>query len=209
MELAELTPDSEAYLGQLGYLTLVMFENLGRAAAVSPTMSGKSRVGRVAAGTLDVHERVLAELRALKLDPAAAMEPYRSGLDDFQRRTQGDDWYETLISCYLTSGFLLDFFVRLAPGLPDKLAKRMAEILRPEGEDHPLVDELRESIDRTPQIASRLAMWGRRLIGDTMLIARSTLNLESQSDGKERVEPVFTELIAAHTRRMDGLGLTA
>jgi hypothetical protein len=26
---------------------------------------------------------------------------------------------------------------------------------------------------------------------------------------ESRIEPVFTELIAAHTRRMDGLGLTA
>ena len=54
-------------------------------------------------------------------------------------------------------------------------------------------------------------MWGRRLVGDTLLVARSALR-ESKAHGsrdEERIEPVFTELIAAHTRRMDRLGLTA
>ena len=57
-----------------------------------------------------------------------------------------------------------------------------------------LEDELRTLIEQNPRVASRLAMWGRRLIGDTMLVARSA---------------AFAELIGAHTRRMDALGLTA
>jgi hypothetical protein len=43
-----------------------------------------------------------------------------------------------------------------------------------------------------------------------MLVARAALPLAEHDRGDElRVEPVFTELIAAHTRRMDALGLTA
>ncbi len=53
-------------------------------------------------------------------------------------------------------------------------------------------------------------MWGRRLVGDTMLVARSALHTSDNHDTDEaRIEPVFTELIASHTRRMDALGLTA
>jgi hypothetical protein len=54
-------------------------------------------------------------------------------------------------------------------------------------------------------------MWGRRLIGDTMLVARSALPAVSGAGAPQhdRVEPAFTELIGAHTRRMDALGLTA
>ncbi|MCY7325189.1 MAG: hypothetical protein LH605_03560, partial [Microbacteriaceae bacterium] len=60
------------------------------------------------------------------------------------------------------------------------------------------------------RLASRLAMWGRRLVGDTLLIARSALAVpENTAPDEVRLEPVFTELIAAHTRRMDALGLTA
>lgn len=209
VELAELAPGAPAYLGQLAYLTLVLFENLGRGAAVAPTVSGKSRLGRVAAEVLEIHEAVLAELESRKIDATEAMEPYRAPLDDFQRRTQGDDWHEILITCYLTSGFLLDFFAGLAAGLPGGLSDRISALLADDDAEDLLVEELRDALDGNPRLASRLAMWGRRLVGDTMLVARSALDLGSRSDGEERVEPIFTELIAAHTRRMDALGLTA
>ncbi|MEO5535885.1 MAG: ferritin-like fold-containing protein [Pseudolysinimonas sp.] len=196
-------------MGELAYLTLVLFENLGRGATVAPTASAKSRLGRVAAEVLEVHEAVLAELHDRRIDPAEAMEPFRAGLDDFQRRTQGDDWHEILITCYLTSGFLLDFFAGLAAGLPGGLSDRISALLSDDEAEGLLVDELREAIDGNPRLASRLAMWGRRLVGDTMLVARSALVIGGQAPGEERIEPIFTELIAAHTRRMDALGLTA
>ncbi|MEO8528061.1 MAG: ferritin-like fold-containing protein, partial [Pseudolysinimonas sp.] len=161
------------------------------------------------AEVLEVHEAVLAELHDRRIDPADAMEPFRAGLDDFQRRTQGDDWHEILISCYLTSGFLLDFFAGLAAGLPGGLSDRISALLSDDEAEGLLVEELRDAIDGNPRLASRLAMWGRRLVGDTMLVARSALVIGGQAPGDERVEPIFTELIAAHTRRMDALGLTA
>jgi LPS sulfotransferase NodH len=79
----------------------------------------------------------------------------------------------------------------------------------PNGEEL-LAAELLAAIDANPRLAARLAMWGRRLVGDTMLVARSALKTSANHDSDEaRIEPVFTELIAAHTRRMDALGLTA
>jgi hypothetical protein len=48
-------------------------------------------------------------------------------------------------------------------------------------------------------------------VGDTLLVARSALRGYDRLDAstEREIEPVFTELIAAHTRRMDSLGLTA
>lgn len=209
VELAELAPDPQAYLGQLGYLTIVLFESLGRGATAAPTASGKSRFGRVAAEVLGIHEAVLGELRDLGVDPAEAMEPYRARLDDFQRRTRGDDWHEILMTCYLASGFLLDVYAGLAAGLPTALGERMSALLADDDAEDLLVEELREQLDGNPRLAARLAMWGRRLVGDILLVARSALSIDGRFPPEERVEPVFTELIAAHTRRMDALGLTA
>jgi hypothetical protein len=43
-----------------------------------------------------------------------------------------------------------------------------------------------------------------------MLVARSSLHYtDNHKSDEAHIEPVFTELIAAHTRRMDALGLTA
>jgi LPS sulfotransferase NodH len=67
-----------------------------------------------------------------------------------------------------------------------------------------------EGIANDPKLGSHLAMWGRRVVGDTLLVARSAIHhTDNRNSDEQRIEPVFTEVIAAHTRRMDGLGLTA
>lgn len=208
VELVDLAPTPERYLGQTAYLTLVLFENLGRAVTSAPTTEAKSRLSRAAAEMLAAHEGLIDELAARHDDPVAEMDPFRIPLDEFQRRTQGTDWYEILVTCYVTAGFLTDFFVGLAAGLPSSLSKRVGSLLLADKGEAVLVTELRAAIDASPQLASRLAMWGRRLVGDTMLVARSALE-QGGALPEEKIEPVFTELIAAHTRRMDTLGLTA
>ena len=209
VELAELTPKPKVYLGQLAYLTLVLFENLSRAVALAPTTEAKTSLSRATAEVLEAHEALIGELQAAHIDPVAAMEPFRAELDDFRRRTQGADWPETLVTCYLTGGFLTAFFTGLAAGLPSALGERVSALLDIDKGQDVLVAELRTAIDASARLASRLAMWGRRLVGDTMLVARSSLAIGGELPGEERIEPVFTELISAHTRRMDALGLTA
>jgi hypothetical protein len=209
VELADLTPPQDAFLGRVGYLTLVLFQNLGRAVSAAPTTSAKTKLSAAAAEVLDAHESIVTEMRRLGIDPVAAMDPSRAELDDFQRRTQGSDWHEILVTCYLTAGFLTDFFEGLAAGLPAGLSERVSLALDVDKGEELLVEELREAIDASPRLASHLAMWGRRLVGDTMLVARSSLAIGREAPGEDRIEPVFTELIAAHTRRMDALGLTA
>src|SRR5690606_21230384 len=124
--------------------------------------------------------------------------------------TQGDDWYELVTACYLTAGILDDFFLGLASGLPQASAERITEVLSSDSGGDILAAELQAAIDTNPRLASRLALWGRRLVGDTLLVARATLAMPpTTAKDEERLEPMVTEVIAAHTRRMDGLGLTA
>jgi hypothetical protein len=112
------------------------------------------------------------------------------------------------VTSYVTSGLLDDFYRSLASGLPGDTALRVGAIFSSADGHDLIIAELRSAIEANPRLASRLAMWGRRLVGDTLLIARSALSEQSHPD-EARLEPVFTELIAAHTRRMDALGLTA
>jgi len=209
VELADVRPDPASYLGLAAYLILTLFENVGRAVAAAPTTEAKTALSSVASPLLAAHEGMVAELRARGHEPATAMDLYSADIDQFQRRTQGQDWYEIVITCYVTSGFLIDFFDALAAGLPDDLSARVTALLEVDAGEAVLVAELRAAIDANPRLASRLAMWGRRLVGDTMLVARGALAVGGQSVAEERIEPVFTELIASHTRRMDALGLTA
>lgn len=221
VELVELSPDLVSFLGRSAYVQLTIFEGLSRAMSTAPTTAAKTAIGRAAELSLGKHRTLVEELGRTGATPAAAMEQSTAAVDAFTIATRGGDWFETLITCYVTAGFLDDFFARLARGLePAERGRRISAIFSSgsgaseskagESGEAVLAALLTEAIERDPRLASRLAMWGRRLVGDTMLVARSALNFtENHKSDEARIEPVFTELIAAHTRRMDALGLTA
>lgn len=210
VELVEFTPDLLGFLGRSAYVQLMVFENLSRAISTAPSTAAKTAMGRAAELSLAKHRRLVAEIVRAGDDPAAVMEPFTRVVDDFKRDTRGADWFETVVACYLTAGFLDDFFARLALGLPDETGRRIAGIFGGESGEAVLADLLTSAIDENPRLSARLAMWGRRLVGDMMLMARSALRYtDNHKSDEARIEPVFTELIAAHTRRMDALGLTA
>ncbi len=124
-------------------------------------------------------------------------------------------WHESVLTLHLSTGLLDDFFARLAPGMGAPVGETAAEILDRDIGHAEMSALLRAAVQAEPRLASRLALWGRRIVGDTLLVARSTLEHATTSDGRpaiadeRRVEPVLTDLIAAHSRRMDALGLTA
>lgn len=210
VDLAELTPELLPYLGQAAYVQLALFETLSRAVSVAPTAASKVAVSRVAALALAKHHGLAAEIKRLGHEPGPAMAPFAARIDEYARLTLGADWYEMLVTAYLTAGLLGDFQRQLASGLHADARARIIPLLSGDDGHAFLIDELRSAIDANPRLASRLAMWGRRLVGDTLLIARSSLaNVSRTRRDEDRLEPAFTELISAHTRRMDALGLTA
>ncbi|WP_252345282.1 ferritin-like fold-containing protein [Rathayibacter toxicus] len=210
VDLAELTPEVVPYLGQVAYLQLAIFEVLARAVADTEYLSDKEAISTAAGTALAKHHAVVAELRHRDADPGEAMAPFRPAIDAFESLTRGAGLYETLLSAYLTAGLLDDFFIQLTGGLPTDVGPRMAQTLGADGGVEGVVAILRREITADECLGSRLALWGRRLVGDTLLVARSALLGSGNHDSDEsRIEPVFTELIASHTRRMDALGLTA
>lgn len=210
VDLHEFTPPPLEFLGRAAYVQLTLFENLSLAISSAPTTAAKAAIGAAAEGSIARHRALAAEIEKLGSSVADAMDAYTGPIDEFERVTRGSDWFEQITTCYLTTGFLDDFFARLAPGLPSALAERVEAIFAAPTAEAVLADQLEQAITANPRLASRLAMWGRRLVGDTMLVCRTALHFtEDQRSDEARVEPVFSELIAAHTRRMDALGLTA
>jgi len=208
VDLRELTPELLTYLGKAAYLQLIAFENLSAAVATAPSAAAKERISRAASLTLSRQHGLTAEIIRAGGDPGDVMGRYSEVIDAFSDRIAGNDWFETLISCLITAGFIDDFLSRLAEGLPAGAAARVVEILAADSGAAMIAAEISAAIDASPVLSSRLAMWGRRLVGDTMLITRYVLE-DPASATDARIEPIFNELIAGHTRRMDALGLTA
>jgi hypothetical protein len=210
VDIADLVPEPVTYLAQAAYFQLGVFESLALAIANAPSIRAKENLSTAAGRVLAKHHGLVAEMKRRGSDPAAAMAPFAPHLDRFRQATRGADWAELLLWCFLTAGFLDDFFIRLSAGLPSDIGPRAAQILGEDEGTHVIVTELQAAIATDPGLASRLALWGRRLVGDTLLVARSAIHASGDLASDElRIEPVFTELIAAHTRRMDVLGLTA
>lgn len=210
VELAEFAPDILQFLGLVAYLKLEIYTQGTRAVVGAPTLEAKSVLAEVAAHALTEHQRFADELRRRDTDPHRAMEPFTPLIDRYLGRIESDDWHQHVLSVYLVSGLFDGFFAQLAHGLRDPFGKTASDALLDDSGRERLKDLLTQEITADPLLSNRLALWGRRLVGDTLLVARGVLRLSEHREYVEsEVEPVFTELIADHIRRMDGLGLTA
>ena len=120
-----------------------------------------------------------------------------------------------------------DFYTRLAVGLEPAARAAVEKTLADKTFEKYAVKALRESMQQDPTLASRLALWGRRVMGDVLLELRAAfdnrklagvtrtaqLTLEQEREANlaaySKLEPLISELIAAHSVRMDAIGLTA
>ncbi|MEJ1091052.1 ferritin-like fold-containing protein [Microbacterium istanbulense] len=208
VDFAELAPELSRFLGQAAYLQLGYFETLSRGIRGTPELSTKESLARAAGTALDKHRGIVALITERGEDPTELMLPFRENLDAFRRKTIGARPEETLLAVYLTSGMLDDFYLALASSYGET-GERVAEILRVDGARPEIVPIIQSAIESDPEWRSLLSMWGRRLVGDTLLVCRGALRPEHLADADTRIEPVYTELMGAHARRMDAMGLAS
>jgi len=210
VDLGELSPATDAFLGHCAALHLTFIEQLTTAMANAPRVADKDALAQVSGLLLSRYQALATELERHSLDKTDVMQPHLDGVEEFKRRTRGGEWHEQVASAHVTIGFLTDFWLGLATGLPTDVRTRVTAALTIGDLQKPVHRILERAIAANPGLSSRLALWCRRLVGDTILQARSALVLNDDHVKDEaQIEPVFTELISEHTRRMDRLGLTA
>lgn len=209
VDFAELAPDVDTFLGQAAYLQLGYFETLSQLIQATPELAEKEALSRAAGAALTKHEELVRIIRSRDAEPTALMLPFREQLDAFRRTTRGERTQETLLSVHLTAGILDDFYIALASSYGDT-GREVARALQADHSRQAIVDIVNETIRSDEEWRSLLSMWGRRLVGDTLLVARAALSTrELDQQAEKTVDPVFTELMAAHSRRMDAMGLNA
>ncbi|PRI10864.1 ferritin-like fold-containing protein [Leucobacter massiliensis] len=210
VELAEFAPGILPFLGLTAYLQLELYEAATRAVSGASTLEAKEVLARVAGLTLAKHQRLADEIRRRGEQPHLVMGPYSRVIDEYVERIDTPDWHQHVLSLYLVGGLFDGFFASLAEGLRDGYRSEAIEILSSDSGREDLAKLLADALAADEALSSWLALWGRRLVGDTLLVSRAVLSLsERRAFDASEVEPVFTELIADHIRRMDGLGLTA
>jgi hypothetical protein len=227
INLKPYTPSPKAFLGQLAYIQLSNFEILTAALKYSPNTSYKAELSEAAARSFDKYRQLSKKLVDLGADPAEEMNPFKERIAVFHSNTSGLDWYEVVIKVYLTSGLLDDFYSRLASGLNDELQAEVEKALKDRTFEKFAKRVLSEAVASDPVLASRLALWGRRLMGDVLLELRAAFDnrkLAGVSKDKQlsveeerkvnlaaysKLEPLISELTGVHSQRMEALGLAA
>lgn len=208
VDFAELAPEPDRFLGQAAYLQLGYFETLTRLIRATPELDEKEVLVLAAEAALRKHRGIVEIMRERGDDPTALMLPFQEDLDAFRRKTIGARPRETLLAVYITAGILDDFYLALADSYGEP-GERVAALLGEDDGGEGIVAIVQRTIESDEEWRSLLSMWARRLVGDTLLVARAALRADQLKKDQQRVEPVFTELMGAHARRMDAMGLAS
>lgn len=222
----EPDPEQAAYraavvdlLGVLALAELTAFERLAEDAKLAPTLADKAEVAQMAVAEFHHFEQIRRRLAELGVDAEVAMTPFRDPLARFHDRTVPSDWYEGLVKAYVGDGIGIDFYREVSAYLDADTKNLVLDVLGDTGHAEFAVDRVRAAIDRDPGIGGRLALWGRRLVGEALaqaqVVAAERDSLAALiAGGADRpgmdlaaLSQVFARLTENHTKRMESLGL--
>lgn len=203
-------------LGVLAYGELTAFDRLAADARMAPTLAGRAALSAMAAAEIG-HYRLLADrLCELGADPQQSMAPFVPALERFHERTAPSTWLEGLVKAYIGDGLGADFYREVAEFVDASTRALIVEVLADTGSADFAVREVRAAIAAQPELAGRLALWGRRLVGEAisqtqhvladrdalmLLLMRGTGDLAG-------VAGLISRITDRHEERMAALGLS-
>jgi len=209
--------DTLALLGLAAEFEFEAFVRLAGDSAAAPSIAERQVIARSAARALERQERLVVRIEELGGDPAEAMAPFDGVIEDFELRTTAGTWSERLLKAFIGYAVADDFLRLLAEGADAQSRELIASLLG-DPDYAALVVEQLSVVLADDVAAARLALWGRRLVGDALAVIQGAVVRQPAfgrllaSDGStddDRVQRVFAALTAEHTRRMERLGLTA
>jgi tRNA-(MS[2]IO[6]A)-hydroxylase (MiaE)-like len=208
-------------LGALAYGELTAFERLADDASFAPTIPDKAALAAMAVAEYHHFALLTDRLTELGASPETAMAPFVEALEGFHERTAPGDWLEGLVKAYVGDGIAEDFYREVSAYLDDSTHDLVLKVLEDTGHSAFAVEKVRAAIEADPRLSGRLALWGRRLVGEALSQAQrvaaerdalaSLLVGGSSRPGADLAEVgrMFARLTENHTRRMAEMGLSA
>src|SRR4249919_3959668 len=130
-------------LGVLAYGELTAFTRLAGDSELAPSQPLKAALAGLAVAEFRHYEILVARLHEMGLEPEVAMAPFIAPIaTDFYRE----------IAAYVD------------PSTQDLVHSAMEDV----GQAEFVVKVVREAIKEDPKVAGRLALWGRRLVGEAL-----------------------------------------
>ena len=202
-------------LGGLAYGELSAFDRLSNDARLAPTLAGRVALSQHAVLEFGHFQALTERLVELGIDPYAAMEPFVAALDRFHTLTNPSNWLESLVKAYVGDGLAADFYREIAEFVDPPTRELILTVMADTGNAEFAVREVRAAIAASPQWQGRLALWGRRLVGEAL---SQTQHVLAERDALARllvsgvgdlagISALTTRITDKHTARMTELGL--
>ena len=231
--MTELPPDADAgaladptyraavvdLLGAIAYGEISAFERLAEDAKLAPSLSDKVALAAMASAEFAHVQRIRERLEKLGADPFEAMAPFQQGFDAFHEYTAPSDWLEGLVKAYVGDGLARDFYREIAAFLDVETRDLIIDSLEDDVHAEFVVGRVREAIARDPRLGGRLALWGRRLMGEALsqaqrvaaerdaLTALLAGGVDRTAMDLAALGRMFNRLTERHAHRMTELGL--
>ena len=208
-------------LAVLAVSELTAFERMAADSVLAPTFADKASIGELATAEFRHFMALRNRLVELGADPEMAMEPFRPTLEDFHMKTKPTDWLEGLMKAFVGDGIGLDFYREISSYVDPKTRELVHEVCDDLSQAAYVVERIRTAIEEDPKVAGRLALWGRRLVGEALSQAQRVAaerdalaaliigGVDRPGADLAEIGRMLARLTDNHSRRMADLGLAA
>jgi bacterioferritin (cytochrome b1) len=219
MSSATNEPDPQAILdllGALAYGELSAFDRMAADARMAPTVALRAAMSEMAAIEMSHYRKLVTRMSELGGDPMRAMAPFVEAVETFHARTEPRTWGEALVKAYVGDGLAADFYREVAEFVDVSTRELVIEALADAGNSAFAVREVGSLIEADATAASRLSLWGRRLVGEAI---SQTQHVAAERDALARLivggardltglAAMIERITTKHTQRMTAIGLS-